>query len=88
MHTVLVVGGGIVLLGLFLLFGHLWGSGPAALPMAAKAFLPLWLVLSVVNLWVGVSRAGYSLRDELPMLLVVFALPAIVAGLLIWRLTR
>ncbi|KLD63446.1 hypothetical protein [Dyella japonica] len=88
MHTILVVGGGIVLLGLFLLFGHLWGSSPAALPMAAKAFVPLWLVLSVVNLWVGVARAGYSLRDELPMLLVVFALPAIVAGVVIWRLTR
>lgn len=88
MHTMLVVGGGIVLLGLFLLFGHLWGSSPTALPMAAKAFVPLWLVLSVVNLWVGVARAGYSLRDELPMLLVVFALPAIVAGVVIWRLTR
>jgi hypothetical protein len=88
MHTVLVMGGGMALLGLFLLFGHLWGHGTAALLWAAKAFLPLWLVLSVVNLWVGVARAGYSLRDELPMLLVVFALPAIVAGVVIWRLAR
>ncbi len=88
MHTLLVIGAGIALLGLFLLFGHLWGNGMAALPWAAKAFLPLWLVLSMVNLWVGVAKAGYSLRDELPMLLVVFAVPAMVAGVAIWRLTR
>lgn len=88
MHTALTIGGGVILLGLFLLFGHLWGSGDTALTGAAQAFLPAWLILSLVNLWVGVARAGYSVRDELPVLLVVFAVPAIVAGVLIWRLTR
>ncbi|BDU22162.1 hypothetical protein [Dyella sp. GSA-30] len=88
MHTILMIGGGAILLGLFLLFGHLWGSGAPALVTAAKAFLPVWLALSLVNLWIGVAKAGYSLRDELPVLLGVFAVPAIIAGVIIWRLTR
>ncbi|HFK2129210.1 TPA: hypothetical protein ACGXD1_004668, partial [Pseudomonas aeruginosa] len=37
MHVTLVIAGGIVLLGLFLLFGKLWDAGPA---LAAGLFLP------------------------------------------------
>jgi hypothetical protein len=88
MHTILVIGGGIVLLGLCLLFGHLWGSGATSLSLAAKVFLPLWLAVSSANLWVGVERFGYSLREELPILIVIFSVPAVSAGLLIWYLSR
>lgn len=84
----MVVGGGIVLLCLFLLFGKLWSVGDADLSIAAKAFLPVWLAISLINMWVGVAKAGYSIREELPILLVVFAVPAILAGIAIWRLAR
>ncbi|MNQ99924.1 hypothetical protein D3C85_1156790 [compost metagenome] len=85
MHMLMVIAGGAVLLGVFLLFGKLWGSDAAALALAAKAFIPLWLIIAIVNLWVGVSHAGYSVREELPILLIVFAVPAALAGLVIWR---
>jgi hypothetical protein len=88
MHMVMVIGGGIVLLGLFLLFGKLWGGTGADLGLAAKLFVPVWLVISLVNMWVGVTKAGYSVREELPILAFVFALPAIVAAVAIWRLAR
>jgi hypothetical protein len=88
MHPAMVIGGGVVLLGLFLLFGRLWGGTDPNLALAAKAFLPVWLVMSLVNMWVGVARAGYSVRDELPILLIVFAVPAALAGVAIWRLAR
>ena len=88
MHMVMVIGGGIVLFGLFMLFGKLWGGTTPDLTLAAKLFIPIWLIVSVTNLWVGVTKAGYSVRDELPILLVVFAVPAVVAGILIWRLVR
>ncbi|MNL14007.1 hypothetical protein D3C87_1349330 [compost metagenome] len=87
MHMLMVIAGGAVLLGVFLLFGKLWGSDAAALALAAKAFIPLWLIIAIVNLWVGVSHAGYSVREELPILLIVFAVPAALAGLVIWRHT-
>jgi hypothetical protein len=44
--------------------------------------------VTVANMWVGVSRAGYAVREELPILLLVFAVPALLAGLLYWRLAR
>lgn len=88
MHMLLVIFGGVALLGVFLLFGKLWGADAAGIALAAKAFVPVWLVVACANLWVGVSHAGYSVRDELPILLVVFVVPAALAAALIWWLAR
>jgi hypothetical protein len=88
MHMVMVIGGGLVLLGLFLLFGRLWGGADPDLAMAALLFIPAWLAVSLANMWVGVTKAGYSVREELPVLLVVFLVPAMIAGLAAWRLAR
>ncbi|MBO9112062.1 hypothetical protein J5288_25445 [Agrobacterium sp. S2/73] len=88
MHMLMVIAGGVVQLGVFLLFGKLWGGDATGLAMAAKLFIPAWLVVSIANLWVGVSYAGYSVRDELPILLVVFTVPAILAVVVIWQISR
>lgn len=88
MHVLLVIVGGAILLGLFLLFGKLWGGNTAGLAVAAKTFIPVWLAVSIANLWVGVASAGYSLREELPILLVVFLVPAALAVGAIWLLSR
>jgi hypothetical protein len=88
MHVLLVVVGGFLLLGVFVLFGRLWSTGSSQLPTALLAFIGTWLLVSVANLWVGVSRAGYTVREELPILLLVFAVPALVAGVIFWRLGR
>jgi hypothetical protein len=86
--VLMVIVGGVVLLGIFLLFGQLWGGAAPALGMAAKAFIPVWLAISVANLWVGVNKAGYAVTEELPILLLVFAVPAVVAGIVIWQFAR
>jgi hypothetical protein len=80
MHTVKVIFGGIFLLGVCLLVER-WIGGAAATVDATtiKYFLVLWLVATLVNMWVGVSKAGYSIKDEAPIALLVFAVPAIVA---------
>lgn len=88
MHMLLVILGGLVLLGVFGLFGWLWGGNAAGAAVAAKAFVPVWLVLAVANLWVGVHHAGYSVREELPILVVVFLVPAAVAAVVVWSLSR
>jgi hypothetical protein len=44
-------------------------------------FVPLWYLISVLNAWIGVSRAGYSLTGEGRMFVVVFGLPMILAAL-------
>ena len=88
MHMVMVIGGGVILLGLFLLFGKLWGEAEPAFATAAKLFVPAWLAIALVNMWVGVTKAGYSVREELPILAVVFAVPAALALVVAWRIAR
>ena len=89
MHTIKVIAGGFLLLGVFLLFGRwIGGGGSAAVARAASYFIPVWLIAAGVNLWLGVARAGYSVAEEAPIFLVVFAVPAAAAGLVWWRFSR
>ena len=88
MHVLLVIVGGIVLLGVFVLFGWLWGASAAGMALAAKAFVPAWLAVAAAHMWVGVSHAGYSVREEFPILLGVFAVPAVLAALTVWWLGK
>jgi hypothetical protein len=55
---------------------------------AVRWFIPVWLVAAAVNMWIGVTRAGYSVAEEAPIFLIVFAVPAAVALLVAWALTR
>ena len=88
MHMLMVMGGGVLLLCVFALFGKLWGGDTAGVIAGARAFIPAWLVVALVNMWVGVTRAGYTVAQELPILLVVFAVPAALAALAAWQLAR
>jgi len=85
MHTVIVLSGGFALLAVCLLLGHAWGNGMPGVLAGARAFVPLWLVAAFFNMWVGTTH-GHSWTAELPIFLVVFAVPASVAALLWWRL--
>ncbi len=85
MHMIMVTAGGFVLLGLFLLLARSWGSDPSTMGVAAKAFIPVWLSISLVNLWIGVRYAGYTVLQELPILVVIFGIPAALAIAVIRR---
>jgi hypothetical protein len=78
MHTLLVIAAGLGLLGLCAVVGRMlagtWGMATAAL-----VFLPLWLIGAAVNMWIGVTRAGYSVAAEAPVFLIVFGVPAAAA---------
>jgi hypothetical protein len=88
MHVAMVIGGGLALLGIFVLFGWLWGASAAGMALAAKFFIPAWLAVAGVNMWAGVSHAGYTVRQEAPILVLVFLVPALVAGVAAWQLSR
>jgi len=86
MHTLKVIFGGILLLGVCQLVGRwIGGVGATVDATTIKYFLVLWLVATLANMWVGVSKAGYSIKDEAPIALLVFAVPAIVAIVIWWR---
>jgi hypothetical protein len=55
-------------------------------PNLAVAFgLALWLAIVGTNMWIGVSKAGYSVAEETPILLLLFIVPAAVAMVVRWR---
>lgn len=85
-----MIAGGFLLLGLFLLAGRFLSAGgsTAGVAAAARWFVPVWLIGAGINMWVGVQRAGYSVAEEAPIFLVVFAVPAGVAILIAWSLSR
>jgi hypothetical protein len=87
MRTAVIILGGFVLLGLCLLAGRLIGGSSAMMVLAAKIFIPIWLAAALLNMWVGVARAGYSISEELPIFLLIFALPAGVAAFAWWKLS-
>lgn len=89
MHTVKVIAAGVALLALCLVVAR-WAGGPppVALARGAKVFIPLWLIGAGVNMWIGVSKAGYSVAEETPTFFIVFAVPAAIAVLVLWRVAR
>ncbi len=90
MHTVKVLAAGFALLAVCLLVGRGFGTGPVSsgLALGAKIFLPLWFVASAINMWIGVTKAGYSVADEAKVFILVFGVPAAVALLVWWRFAR
>ena len=85
MHVLMVIAGGFVLLALFLLLARSWGADRGIFAVAAKAFIPVWLAISLVNLGIGVRYAGYTVLQELPILVVIFGIPAAAAVAVIRR---
>ena len=85
MHTVIVIGIGFVVLAACLTVGWAVG-GPSALPSAALVFLPVWFLGAAMNMAFGVNRAGYTVAEEAPVFLLVFAVPAFLALFLRSRL--
>lgn len=85
MHTIMVVSAGLVLLALMAVAGKMTSLGMGRMLLW---FIPVWLVCAAVNMWVGVTRAGYTVAQELPILLLVFGVPAVIALFAYWRLAR
>jgi len=77
---------GLLMLAATMLLARLFGS---ALPQAANwafgLFVAGWLLMTGFNLWLGVTRAGYTLSVELPVMLLLFGAPALLACVTRWR---
>jgi hypothetical protein len=53
--------------------------------IATTAFVAIWFVAAALNMWIGVSQAGYSFQEELPIFLLIFLLPSAVAIFVKWK---
>ncbi len=82
MRTLIIIVGGLALWAAFLAVARLVArSSTSSMTTATAAFVVIWFVAAAANMWVGVSQAGYSFREELPIFLLIFLLPAAVAVL-------
>ena len=61
------------------------GSSTSSMTTATVAFVAIWFVAAASNMWVGVSKAGYSFEEELPIFLLIFLVPAAVAVFVKWK---
>jgi hypothetical protein len=87
MRTGLFLLAGFLLLAASVVLARLFSHDfPSAGTTAIAVFLVAWLALTGVNLWVGVNKAGYTVAEELPILLLLFGVPAAAAMLLRWKL--
>jgi riboflavin transporter FmnP len=84
-RTLVIILGGLALLAVAIAIGR-WVGGTQIMVMVAKIFVPLWLAVAAINMWIGVARAGYSVAEELPIFLVIFIIPAAVAVFIWWKL--
>ena len=85
MRTAIIIVAGLVIAAVFIFAGRLLGRGPESMALGAKIFIPLWFIAAAINMWLGVAKAGYPFIEELPIFLVIFALPAAAAGFIWWR---
>ena len=87
MRTLLFLLAGFLLMAASMLLGKLFSSNYAGATCAAiLIFVMCWLGISGANLWVGVAKAGYTLKEEFPIFLLIFGVPVIVALFLMWRI--
>jgi hypothetical protein len=84
MRTAIIIAIGFAVLAVCI-FGPRLAGGPAWSATGAKIFIALWLVAAAANLWLGVSTAGYTVLEELPIFLLIFGLPSALAAYVWWK---
>jgi hypothetical protein len=84
MRSAIIIAIGFIVLAVCVFAPRLAGR-PELTATGAKIFIALWLVAALANMWIGVSSAGYSVLEELPIFLLIFALPAAAAAYVWWK---
>ena len=86
MRTGLFLLSGFLLLAASFILGKLFSADyPGGTTVATVLFVVLWLAIALTNMWVGVAKAGYTVAEELPILALIFGVPAAVAIVTRWK---
>jgi uncharacterized membrane protein YwaF len=83
MRTLLFLVAGLALGAVIVVGGRAVGHTRAT---ALTVFGVLWVAVAAWNLWEGVAHAGYTVREELPIFLVIAVLPIGLVAMLSRRL--
>jgi hypothetical protein len=86
MRTALFLMSGLLLFSALAVLARLFSETfPSSGTFTTVVFIVVWLGLTGFNMWVGVAKVGYSVREELPVLLLLFTVPAAIAALTRWK---
>lgn len=85
MRTLLIILGGLALMAVFLCFARAFARERLCTAFAVCS--ALWVGIAAANMWVGVTQAGYSFMEELPIFIVIASIP-IVAGYVAYKTLR
>ena len=72
MRTALIILGGLVAWGIFVVAAKSSPAPGKAIGTATFAFVGVWFLVAALNMYFGVARAGYAFREELPIFFVIF----------------
>lgn len=84
MHSLNMILGGFALLAFFLVLETKQVSLVSRI-MRLEVYLVLWSAVSLVNMWLGITRAGYGFVEELFILPLVWSPSGLFA---IWLLRK
>ena len=89
MRTAMIIVAGIVLWGICLggarMLRDRGSVGPESMKVATTLFIGIWFVAAGIDRWTGVTWAGFTVEQELPIFLAVFLAPSIIAVLVRWK---
>jgi hypothetical protein len=81
MRTAIIILGGLIAWGLPCVCSANGGHSSVTMGTAIKVFIAIWFVVAAVNLWISVSKAGYSFTESCRSS-TIFFLPAAAAALI------
>ncbi len=79
MRTLLIIVGGIILWAVIAGLAKLIHDQSSTSWKPVGIFAAVWLLVTSWNVWVGITQAGYTFLEELPIFLLTYLLPIGVA---------
>lgn len=82
MRTAIIILVGIAIWAVGLVLATRLGKpGGTAVADTTLAFVTCWLLTALTNLWIGVTQTGSTMREEIPVFLAIFFIPAAMAAI-------
>ncbi|MCL7945451.1 hypothetical protein [Marinobacter sp. ATCH36] len=79
MRTLLFIFGGIILWAVITGLAKFFSNQASRGWMPTVIFAAIWLLVTGWNVWVGMTQAGYTFMEELPIFLLTYSLPLATA---------
>jgi hypothetical protein len=48
-------------------------------------FSVIWFIVAAINMRLGITKAGFTFQDELPIFLLIFFVPVVAAIIIQWK---